>query len=474
MDSDICAMSAIELRQAISSRRLSPVEVMQATLDRAEALQPVLNCFITLCAERAMDEARAAEKAVMSGNPLGALHGIPFSVKDLVNTAGVATTFGAVPMKDNIPDKDAISIRRLREHGAILIGKTTTPEFGSKGFTDSPLFGETRNAWDGTRTCGGSSGGAAVAVAAGIGPLAVATDGGGSTRIPAACNGVVGIKQTLGVIPNDHALDLIGNQTYVTPTTRTVADTALMMQVMAGPDACDPWSIGRYTEFPIPEQNAQALDGCKVKFRLSPNDEPVDTDLADVIQGVLKLLPQYGAHVSDMPELGIDIEPVWRTINHTIWNNRFSKLIEDHPDDFSPTFRRQIESVIHFSALEYQDAMATRSRLFQRVQSLLQDADVLIMPTLTRTALDLGTDIFDTIDINGQTFDNIRAHWYPATMPFNMTGHPAITIPCGWASDGLPVGLQIIGQYHQDANMIAIAAAIEAVLALDRRPTFNI
>lgn len=474
MDSDISRMSAIELRHAIKTRRLSPVEIMTATLSRAEALQPALNCFITLCGDRAMDEARAAEKAVMTGQASGALLGIPFSVKDLVNTAGVATTFGAVPMKHNVPEKDAISIRRLREQGAILIGKTTTPEFGSKGFTDSPLFGQTCNAWNSSRTCGGSSGGAAAAIAAGIGPLAVATDGGGSTRIPAACNGVVGIKQSLGVIPHDQAQDLIGNQTYVTPTTRTVADTALMMQVMSGADPCDPWSIGRHTEFSIPGSDTDALQGCKIKFRLSPNDEAVDTDVARVFQTTLEQLSDHGSQISEIPALNIDIEPTWRTINHTVWHHRFAKLVDANRDDFSLTFQRQIDSVSHFSALDYQEAMFARTTLFHRIQDLLHDTDVLVMPTLTRTALGLEKDIFDTIEINGQHYDNIRAHWYPWTMPFNMTGHPAISIPCGWSTDGLPVGLQIVGQYQQDAKLLAVAAAIEAALGLNRLPSFNL
>src|SRR5215475_2798372 len=201
MSEDLCFLSATELRGRIASKGVSPVEVTRAVLARAEALQPELNCFITLCGEEAMAQARAAEQKVMAGEPLGLLHGIPVTVKDIVNTKGVRTTFGAVPFRDNVPDHDAVAVARLRAAGAILIGKTTTPEFGSKCLTDSPLFGRTRNAWDASRSSGGSSGGAAVAVACGIAPLAVATDGGGSTRIPAACNGVVGIKQSNGVIP---------------------------------------------------------------------------------------------------------------------------------------------------------------------------------------------------------------------------------------------------------------------------------
>ena len=227
MSDELCLLPATELRARIVRRDVSPVEITRAVLARAERMQPELNCFITLCGDEAMAEAKKAEREVVAGGPLGLLHGIPFTVKDIVNTKGVRTTFGAVPYKDNVPDHDAVAVARMRAEGAILVGKTTTPEFGTKCLTDSPLFGRTRNAWSSARSSGGSSGGAAVAVASGIAPLAIATDGGGSTRIPAACNGVVGLKQSNGVIPHSQVQDAFGNQTYVTPMTRTVADTAL-------------------------------------------------------------------------------------------------------------------------------------------------------------------------------------------------------------------------------------------------------
>ncbi|HMO27708.1 amidase [Enterovirga sp.] len=470
MPDDIGDLSAVSLAQAIRARKLSPVEVVGAALARAERLQPAFNCFIEICADRAMREARLAEKAVMVGDALGALHGLPFSAKDLVTTEGVRTTFGTVMFKDNVPKEDAVSIRRLRDAGAILIGKTTTPEFGSKPFTDSPLFGRTRNAWSAGRTSGGSSGGAAVATAIGIAPLAVATDGGGSTRIPAAANGVVGIKQTIGLIPHDSAQDAIGNQTYVTPTTRNVADTALMLQVMAGEASCDPWSVGQSRDFPVPVPHQGALRGCRLRMRLTPNGEPVSDEVARVFGSALARLGEAGARVEEMPALGIDIEPVWRIINHTNWRARFAALVERDPAGFSATFRRQLDSAASYAATEFQEAMFRRTALFRRVQELLEGADLLIMPTLTRTALDIDGDIFDKIEIDGRTFDSIRAHWYPWTMPFNMTGHPAISIPCGLASDGLPVGMQIVARHRQDAYLLRVAAAIEAILPIDARP----
>ena len=263
---DLAWLSAAEAAALIRAKRLSPVELMRATLDRAERSQAVLNAFITLCPERAMEGARAAEAAVMRGDDLPPLHGVPLAVKDLVPTAGVRTTWGSRIFERHVPERDAAAVARLARAGAVLFGKTTTPEFGQQCLTEAPLFGRTRNAWDPGRTSGGSSGGAAVAVAAGIGPLGVATDGGGSTRIPAACNGVVGFKQGLGVVPQEWAQDGFGNISYVTPITRTVADTALMLDAMAGPHPADPLTVGR----PQPSFAAAARAGATCRASASP------------------------------------------------------------------------------------------------------------------------------------------------------------------------------------------------------------
>src|SRR6202166_1759764 len=302
MSDDLCFLSAVDLRQRIGRKEISPLEVARAVLAQAERLQPELNCFITLCADKALAQAKDAERRIMAGEPLRVLEGIPFTVKDIVNTKDVRTTFGAIPFRDNVPDHDAVAVARLRAAGAILIGKTTTPEFGTKCLTDSPLFGRTRNAWSGERSSGGSSGGAAVAVASGIAPLAVATDGGGSTRIPAACNGVVGLKQSNGVIPHSQVQDAFANQTYVTPMTRNVADTALMMQAMAGEDASDPWSIGipaiDYVSEAFPRGD---LRGKKVLFCLTPPGRKVSADVAAAFSTSLKTLEALGAECEEMP-----------------------------------------------------------------------------------------------------------------------------------------------------------------------------
>ncbi|MCK1739704.1 amidase [Bradyrhizobium sp. 139] len=463
MSIDLCFLSATELRARINSKTVSPVEIVSAVLARAEALQSQLNCFITLCGDEAMAEARAAERKVMAGEPLGLLHGLPVTVKDIVNTRGVKTTFGAVPYKDNVPAEDAVAVAKLRAEGAILIGKTTTPEFGSKCLTDSPLFGRTRNAWSAERSSGGSSGGAAVAVASGIAPLAIATDGGGSTRIPAACNGVVGLKQSNGVIPHSQALDAFGNQTYVTPTTRTVADTALMMQAMAGEDPSDPWSIG----VPVPDFIGTAtprgdLRGQKILFCASLPGRPVSADVAVGFKASLDRLASLGAELEEFSGEGFDIEPIWRAINHTVWRTRFAKLVAERGDVLSETFVKQVALATNVSGVAYQEAMFARTALFRRVQSLLARGHLLAMPTITRTALPIDQDLFGTIEIDGKHFDSVRPHWFPWTMPFNMTGHPAISLPGGFGRDGLPIGLQLVGRFRADAELLRVSALFEA------------
>ena len=471
MSDSLCELSAVEAARLVRTKAVSPVELVRASLDRAERLQPVLNCFITLCADQAIAEARLAEAALMRGDAAGLLHGLPYTVKDLVNTAGVRTTFGAVPFSANVPAEDAVAVARLRQHGAILIGKTTTPEFGSKSMTDSPLFGHTRNAWNLERTCGGSSGGAAAATAAGITALAVASDGGGSTRIPAACNGVVGFKQSLGAIPHSQAQDAIGNQTYVTPTTRSVADTRLMMAAMAGPHDCDPWSLGvPSADYAGAAASHETLRGKRIRYCAAPPGRPVAADVRRAFEAALARLADLGAEVEPFDGAGFDVEPIWRVINHTVWRTRFLPLIEREPDAYSATFRRQIATASAFSAQQYQEAMFARTALYRKVQALFDQADLLAMPTMSRTALPLGTDIFDTMDIDDRSFGDIRAHWYPWTMLFNLTGHPAVSVPCGLGQDGLPLGLQLVGPCHGDLQLLLAAEAYEQACAPPPRP----
>jgi aspartyl-tRNA(Asn)/glutamyl-tRNA(Gln) amidotransferase subunit A len=462
MNDALCFLPATRLRELIARRDVSPVAVVQAVLRRAERLQDRLNCFITICHDEALREARAAESALMRGEPLGLLHGIPYTCKDLVDTRGVRTTLGSKLYATHVPERDAVAVQRLRAQGAILIGKTTTSEFGAKCLTDAPLFGRTPNAWSPLHTSGGSSGGAAVAVASGIAPIGVATDGGGSTRIPAACNGVVGLKQSIGVVPHSQVLDAFGNLTYVTPMSRTVADTALMLQAMAGEDASDPWSAGVRSFDHLDGAPAPAdLRGKRVLFAFAPAGRPIASDVRACFLRAIGTLQDLGAELVEMPSEGWDIEPLWRTINHTVWRSRFASLTEANPSEVSPSLVRQLELANRYSAVDYQNANFERTRLFRRVQDLLAEHDFIAVPTLSRTAPSIEQDLFDPLEIDGDSFAELRPNWFPWTMPFNLTGHPAITLPCGFGADGLPVGVQLIGRLRAEADLLQASALFE-------------
>jgi aspartyl-tRNA(Asn)/glutamyl-tRNA(Gln) amidotransferase subunit A len=461
--SEICEMPATTMRRLVAQRELSPVEIVEAVLRRADALQPQLNCFITLCHEQALQQAREAEQALMRGDASGLLHGLPFTVKDIVDTANVRTTYGSLLHRDHVPTKDAVAVARMREAGAILIGKTTSSEFGAKCLTDAPLFGSTRNAWNASRTSGGSSGGAAASMAAGIAPLAIATDGGGSTRIPAACNGVVGLKQSLGVVPHSQVQDAFGNYTYVTPTTRNVADTALMLQAMTGAHGSDPWSLGVPAQRYFDDLQAGGdLRGKRILFCAAPAGRPIAADVASAFEAALATLQSMGAELVPMSGGGFDVEPVWRVINHTSWRSRFAPMAAAHGDRMSPSLLQQLALAEHVDGVEFQQAMFARTALFRDIQARLETHDFIFTPTLSRTALPIDQDLFGSIEIDGTSYAEVRANWFPWTMPFNLTGHPAISLPCGADRDGLPIGMQLVGRFREDAQLLQAAASFEA------------
>ena len=461
--SDLTRLPASVLRAQIAARKVSPVELTDAVLARAEALQPVLNCFITLVPEQARAAAKQAEDAVMRGESLGLLHGIPFAAKDLVNTAGVRTTFGSLHHDDNVPKEDAVSAARVKEAGGILFGKTTTPEFGHKALTDAPLFGRTRNAWSAAHTSGGSSGGAAVALASGIGPIGIATDGGGSTRIPAAANGMVGLKQSNGVIPHSQVADSFGNYTYVTPMTRTVMDTALMLQAMAGPHPSDPWSIGLAPQDYIAAARPEGdLKGKRILYSATLGNTLVAKDVRAAFEQALSKLRDLGAELVELTEQLPDMEPIWKVINHTTWRARFDELVRREDNRLSASLVRQVAMASEWSGVDYQRAMFQRTDLFRMVQGWFETADFLVTPTLARTALPIDQDLFEPIRIDGVEAGELRRNWFPYTMPFNITGHPALSLCCGYDGEALPIGLQIVGRFRDEVSVLRAAALYEA------------
>src|SRR5947209_2921736 len=462
MTADLAYTSAAELAALIARRAVSPVEVVDVVLDRIDKMQPTINAFITVCADEARAAAKAAEAAVMRGDTLGALHGVPFAAKDLVNTAGVRTTFGSWALADNVPRADSPSVARIKAAGAILVGKTTTPEFGHKCFTEAPLFGRTANPWDLARTCGGSSGGAAAAVAAGLGPIGIGTDGGGSSRIPAACCGVVGFKQTLGLVPHDLTPDGFGNQSHITPMTRTVMDAAVMLQAMAGPHRCDPHSL----RLAVPDFVAAArpdgdLKGVRIAWRPLLGNTILSREVRDASEQALAVFAELGAIVEPVDDNFTGTEPIWLILTQSFWNARFRRCVAQFGNRMSETLLRQMDNGAGHTAVELQEAMFERTRVFREIQGWFERYDIVATPTLSRTALAIDHDFFAPIEIDGQVADTVRKAWYPYTLPFNLSGNPAVTLPCGFDADELPIGLQLIGPHLGDPQLPRAAALYE-------------
>ena len=470
--SEFAFASAVQLADLVARKAVSPVELVEDALERIEKSQPTLNAFITVCAEEARAAAWEAEAALMLGDPLGALHGVPFAVKDLVNTAGVKTTFGSIALADNIPAADSVAVKRLKAAGAILIGKTTTPEFGHKCFTEAPLFGRTANPWDLSRTCGGSSGGSAAAVAGGLVSIGVATDGGGSSRIPAACCGAVGFKQTLGLVPHDLTPDGFGNQSHITPMTRSVMDTAVMLQAMAGPDRCDPHSLGlERPDFVAAARPEGDLAGIRIAWRPLLGNGRLSAEVRTACETALSALDQLGAIVTPVDDDFRTTEPIWLVLTQSFWNARFRRYVGQYGNRMSDTLIRQMDTGAAHSAVALQEAMFERTRVFREIEGWFADYDLVATPTLSRTALPIEHDFFAPIEIDGETADTVRKSWYPYTLPFNLSGNPAVTLPCGFGTDGLPMGLQLVGPHMGDAQLLRAAALYEMARPWDdRRP----
>lgn len=454
----IADLSAVALAAAIRSRAVSPVEAVKAALARIEE-RGNLNAFMAVCADRALAEAETAEVALARGDKVGALHGVPFSVKDLTTTEGVVTTQGSALFANTVPAADAVAVARLRAAGAILIGKTTTPEFGHKPFTEGPLFGRTLNPVNPAYTCGGSSGGAAVAVATGMGPLALGSDGGGSIRIPASCCGVVGLKATLGVIPNLQAPDLFGANSYVGPMARDMADTRLMFDVLAGPDRRDPY--GQVA--PRQTRRLRADEQPRIAFLLRCGNR-LDPEVERAVVDAMRTAESLGMIVEPVELDFVALEPHFLTLLRSLLLARLGAHAQRSPEKLDPTLLATIEAGRGYSAADLCEAQFARTACFARVQEVLERSDVIASPTLSAPALPVGLDPMGWIEIAGERAGTIRGAWYPYTYPFNLTGHPALSMPCGASAKGLPIGLQLVGRWHEDSFLLDVAARLEAAL----------
>ena len=461
-DEELCFTSAVRLAATIARREVSPVEVMDAVLARAERLEPSLNMFAMPLFERARTAAKAAEAAVMRGGALGALHGVPITIKDNVPIAGLPMCNGSVALADFVPPRDAVVVERVAQAGAICIGKTNLPEFAHKVLTDSPKFGVTRSPWSLDRTPGGSSGGASAALAAGIAPIAIGTDGGGSIRCPAACTGIAGLKATLGRIPFEAMPEAFANYAFVGPMTRVVEDIPLLLSVMSGAAPDDPYSIATPPFAPARRENpARGLRVAWIERFGAVAPEPA---VADLTAGAVRMLEGQGAQV-ETPEVAefANVFDTYVVIATTAHAARLESVAQKWGDRLTPSLRESIVRGLTWSAAEWQRASDRRTVLFRAVQRLFERFDLIVTPTMTAPPKPL--------DAGGSIASAMYAEWAGYLYPFNLTGHPAMSMPCGFTAEGLPVGLQLIGPWFGEQRMIDVATALEnAGRWSERRP----
>ena len=466
----LCYTPATELGRLIRTKALSPVELMRAVLERIERLNPTLNCFCTLTAEAAMAAARDAEQAVMRGASLGPLHGIPVSIKDLAFTKGVRCMGGSFIFEHRVPTVDAPFVTRLAAAGAIMTGKTTTPEFGWVGLGDSPLTGSTRNPWNTAMNTGGSSAGAGAAAASGLGPLHHGSDGAGSIRIPSAFCGIFGLKPSFGRV----AMWPVSNNDYTThhgPMTRTVADAALMLSVMAGPDDWDRTSLeaapGDYAG-----KLGAGIRGRRVAFSPTLDGLRVDPEVAMVVREAARVFETLGCVVDE-------VEPGWpptyeliRGMWSTHYAGTYGHLLPEWRSRMDPGFVACIEDGFKVSAADYIRMRGRKMDIWDAVRPFFERYDLLLTPSLSVSAFPVQRLNPEHWPAPERPWDWIG--WASFSYPFNFTGQPAATVPAGFTPAGLPVGLQIAGRRFADLTVLQASAAFEAARPwAQRRPALD-
>jgi len=460
---DLCFTPATDLDRLIRTRAVSPVEVARAVLARIERLNPRLNAFLTVTADLALAQAKSAEERARRGARLGPLDGIPFSIKDLEATAGIRTTFGSKWFVQHVPDQDGAMAARLRRTGGVLLGKTNTPNFGHKDCCDNLIGPPCRNPWKLDRTSGASSGGAGAAVAAGLGPLAHGSDGAGSIRIPAALCGIFGFKPSFGRVPMAPSADYWAARSHNGTMTRTVRDGALLLEAMAGPDPRDPLTIDAPPERYLALCDGD-LAGLRVVWSADLGYAPVDPEVRKLCDAAARRFADFGctleARDPGWPDPGAFHKIIYEVSVATRQIDRF----REHPDWIEPSLRLMIENAQRVTAIEHSKALMGRSTFYDQARRFFETCDLLLTPQMPVGAW--GADPGPAgeqgpTQIAGRPtptmFDRL-----PFTFPFNLTGQPAATVPCGFTKEGLPVGLQIVGRWHADATVLRAAACFEA------------
>jgi len=449
---------ATQLGELIATKAISPVELVDLYLSRIQRLDGRLNSYITVDSDGALRAAREAEAAVQRGDALGPLHGIPVSVKDLELTRGLTTTGGSLVFKDRVPEQDSLVVERLRKAGAIILGKTNTPEFGLSGTTENRLGDACRNPWDPNRTSGGSSGGAAAAVAAGLCALATGTDGGGSIRIPASFCGVYGLKPTQGRVPRyPAAVPAVANQlSQPGPISRTVADAALLLGVLAGHDSRDPASL-RSAPDDYAAATGSGVRGLRVAWSPDYGYAAVDPEVVRVCNYASERFRDLGCSL-EQAELKLDDPfPAFFALFSTSSYAGFGQLLSSDGERLTDYARYTLDYAATVTGVDYARALGYVDRLQSQFDELFERFDLLLSPTMAVPAFPIEQR---PTSIAGRA---VEPFWgfLPFTYPINMIGHPAASIPCGLSAEGLPIGLHIVGRRADEPSVLAASAAFE-------------
>ena len=463
--SSVCFMSAVEMARLIRAKKLSAREALTAHLTQIERVNPKVNAIVTLVPEMAAAAAAKADEMQARGETLGPLHGLPVAHKDLLETRGIRTTFGSPLYKDNIPTEDDIVVERMRRAGAITIGKTNTPEFGSGSQTFNTVFGATHNPYDLTKTCGGSSGGAAVALACGLVPIASGSDTGGSLRNPAAFCNVVGFRPSIGRVPNPNAAFAWSTLSTSGCLGRSVADLAFVLSTIAGPDSRAPLSINEPGErFAGPLD--RSFKGVRVAWFKDLGGVPFDSRVRTVVDAHRKTFESLGCLVDQAEPDFAPAEVAFRVLR--AWNtaNSYGERFRAHPDAFKDTLTREIEEGLGLTGIDVARAETAHGQLWRRFQAFLERYDYFVLPTTQLPPFDVNTPY--PTEIAGIKFESY-IDWMKSCWYISATGNPAASVPAGFTPEGLPVGVQIVGRAKEDFGVLQLAHAFEQVTGFGKR-----
>ncbi len=453
---------AVKLISMIRNKEVSSVELINLYLERIEKLDDHLHSYLTVDAENAISESKKAQNRLMQGAKLGPLHGLPISIKDLEITKGLRTTGGSKIFQDRIPTEDSIVVERIKNAGAIILGKTNTPEFGLLGITFNLLGEHCRNPWNINKTSGGSSGGAATALAAGLCPVSIGSDGGGSIRIPSSFCGVFGLKPAQGRVPKygGAGLQLLGNHLSQSgPLSRTVEDSSLIMQVISGYDDRDPSSF-RDNVTNESFSPHETVSGIKIGWTSDLGFASVEPEILNICHTAVNSLTDAGCIIDDAKIVLKEPFETFRTLFATMAYTSYGQLLTKYPDQLTDYATATIEHGASISGAEYAIALGKVDEIKSSFNTMFQEFDVVITPTMAIAAFDaLGP--LDTVSIvDGKEVDPWWGY-FPFTFPINLAGLPAASVPAGWNSNGLPVGLQIVGRPRDEKTVLTVAAALE-------------